>query len=53
MSALTTAKPENISNLLNMDQEYPAPPIVAGKERRAGALPERSGGILGGLRRTV
>ena len=30
MSALPTAKPENISNLLNMDQEYPAPPIVAG-----------------------
>jgi len=29
MSALPTAKPENISNLLNMDQEYAAPPIVA------------------------
>ena len=31
MSALTTSKPENISNLLVMDQEYPAPEIVAAK----------------------
>ncbi len=29
MSALPISKPENISNLLNMDQEYPAPAIVA------------------------
>jgi acetyl-CoA synthetase len=29
MSALPISKPENISNLLNMDQEYAAPPIVA------------------------
>jgi hypothetical protein len=29
MSALTASKPENISNLLVMDQEYPAPEIVA------------------------
>ncbi len=29
MSALPTAKPENISNLLNMDGEYAAPSIVA------------------------
>ena len=28
MSALTVAKPENISNLLAMDEEYPAPEIV-------------------------
>ena len=29
MSALPLTKPENISNLLNMDQEYAAPSIVA------------------------
>jgi len=29
MSALPVSKPENISNLLNMDQEYAAPSIVA------------------------
>lgn len=29
MSALTVAKPENISNLLAMDEEYAAPEIVA------------------------
>jgi acetyl-CoA synthetase len=29
MSALTVAKPENISNLLTMDEEYAAPEIVA------------------------
>jgi len=29
MSSLTVAKAENISNLLAMDQEYPAPEIVA------------------------
>ena len=29
MSALSVAKPENISNLLAMDEEYPAPEIVA------------------------
>ncbi len=29
MSALPLAKPENISNLLNLDQEYAAPAIVA------------------------
>jgi len=28
MSALTTPKTEDISNLLVMDQEYPAPAIV-------------------------
>ena len=28
MSALTASKPENISNLLVMDEEYPAPQIV-------------------------
>jgi len=30
MSALPLSKPENISNLLHMDQEYAAPPIVSG-----------------------
>src|ERR1039458_7105501 len=30
MSALPLTKPENISNLLTLDQEYPAPAIVAG-----------------------
>ena len=30
MSALPLTKPENISNLLNLDQEYAAPSIVAG-----------------------
>ena len=29
MSALPLSKAENISNLLHMDDEYPAPPIVA------------------------
>ena len=29
MSAVTVDKPENISNLLALDEEYPAPPIVA------------------------
>ena len=29
MSVLTAAKPENISSLLAMDDEYPAPEIVA------------------------
>jgi acetyl-CoA synthetase len=29
MSALPLTKPENISNLLNMDQEYAAPSVVA------------------------
>ena len=29
MSAQTVAKPENISNLLALDEEYPAPEIVA------------------------
>jgi acetyl-CoA synthetase len=29
MSALSISKPENISNLLNMDQEYAAPSIVS------------------------
>ena len=29
MSALPLTKPENISNLLNLDQEYAAPAIVA------------------------
>src|SRR5579872_4950323 len=29
MSTLSVAKPENISNLLAMDEEYPAPKIVA------------------------
>jgi len=29
MSAVTVEKPENISNLLAMDEEYAAPPIVA------------------------
>jgi hypothetical protein len=31
MSALPITRPENISNLLNMDQEYAAPPIVASR----------------------
>jgi hypothetical protein len=30
MSAVTVEKPENISNLLAMDEEYAAPRIVAG-----------------------
>ncbi len=29
MSALSVSKPENISNLLNMDQEYAAPTVVS------------------------
>ena len=56
MSALTAAKPENISNLLAMDEEYPAPVIVASNVRQKDWLGECAralkdpGGFLGRVR---
>ena len=59
MSPIPLTKPENISNLLNMDQEYAGAcdrrqqRAAQRLERRTRAFPERSRSFLGRLRRPL